>query len=425
VGCPPTFHRGQVYFWQENGDIVQLNWQRGTSRHLAQGIERVVAAPLVDDKHLYFGSHDHTLHCLQIHEGQEAWQQDCKRSISVTPCLGEGLIVVGTNDGYVYAFEAQSAAPVWKINVSNQSPVLGSPLFHEGVFYLCAEDQQAHALPWHMGQYAWAAHWLAERQDKERSAEYYVLAAMLENHSQEERQQFNHSAIDHWQAAGEWEKAARFCESLIESEPQTIARQYEQAGVTQGSIAPRRAAQLMRQAARWYREAGDSQAADRVNRKAARLAKAPFLTIQGVNIPPQWVAGVAQVVVIEVNNTGNLTAQRLRLRFAGNLVGRQWVEIEYPLPAGDCLEVEATLVAVCSGELVIDIHYQDLGGESWHASQRHPIQVQAAPPSLVVEQDIGMLDVDGHYGNIIVRGSAGLIKVAAVGQNNGMQDGSA
>ena len=53
------------------------------------------------------GSADGILHIVDIEHGRGVWSYDLGRAISTSPAVGAGIVVVGCDDGSVYAFEAK------------------------------------------------------------------------------------------------------------------------------------------------------------------------------------------------------------------------------------------------------------------------------------------------------------------------------
>jgi len=44
---------------------------------------------------------------VSLADGQAVWSYDLGQPITTSPAVGAGLVVVGCDDGYVYAFEAR------------------------------------------------------------------------------------------------------------------------------------------------------------------------------------------------------------------------------------------------------------------------------------------------------------------------------
>jgi hypothetical protein len=54
---------------------------------------------------------DGTLYVLDLEKGQRQWAYDIGQPITSSPAVVDGMIVVGADDGRVYAFGHESAVP--------------------------------------------------------------------------------------------------------------------------------------------------------------------------------------------------------------------------------------------------------------------------------------------------------------------------
>jgi outer membrane protein assembly factor BamB len=48
------------------------------------------------------------VYAFALNDGQKLWQFATGGKISISPAAGEGLIIIGSNDGKLYAFTSQS-----------------------------------------------------------------------------------------------------------------------------------------------------------------------------------------------------------------------------------------------------------------------------------------------------------------------------
>jgi outer membrane protein assembly factor BamB len=51
-----------------------------------------------------FGSDDGRLYVIALKDGAEEWSYDIGRPVKSSPAVADGIIVVGADDGQVYAF---------------------------------------------------------------------------------------------------------------------------------------------------------------------------------------------------------------------------------------------------------------------------------------------------------------------------------
>ncbi len=66
------------------------------------------SSPVVCGDRVYFGSRDKNVYGLTIADGQEVWKHNVRQSITASPAIGEGHLVIGTDesDGRILCFGA-------------------------------------------------------------------------------------------------------------------------------------------------------------------------------------------------------------------------------------------------------------------------------------------------------------------------------
>ena len=63
---------------------------------------------------VYFGDDNGAVHCVALADGAEAWTFKTEGSIEATPLLLDGLCYIGATDGFLYALDAATGALKWK-----------------------------------------------------------------------------------------------------------------------------------------------------------------------------------------------------------------------------------------------------------------------------------------------------------------------
>jgi len=70
----------------------------------------------VADGHVFYGSSvDDGVHCIDVITGREVWTFLTDGPVRLPPACAEGKIFFGSDDGFVYCLDAQSAQLIWKI----------------------------------------------------------------------------------------------------------------------------------------------------------------------------------------------------------------------------------------------------------------------------------------------------------------------
>jgi eukaryotic-like serine/threonine-protein kinase len=75
---------------------------------------RVVGSPVMKDKVIYFGSDDGNVYAVDAESGRQIWKVATRGPVPCTPALDHDMVYVGSYDGKFYALDAQSGAVKWK-----------------------------------------------------------------------------------------------------------------------------------------------------------------------------------------------------------------------------------------------------------------------------------------------------------------------
>ncbi len=123
---------------------------------------------------VYFGSSvDHTLRCVDLATGQSRWSYITDGPIRLAPTVVDDRLYVGSDDGYVYCFDANQGELIWKLRagprdervlargrMTSRWPVrtgvlvdanvayFGAGVFPHDTVYLCAADAQTGEILW-------------------------------------------------------------------------------------------------------------------------------------------------------------------------------------------------------------------------------------------------------------------------------------
>jgi outer membrane protein assembly factor BamB len=66
----------------------------------------VDGSPVICGDKVVFGSVDGTLSVVRLADGGSVWTYDIGQSLFSSPAVADGLILIGCNDGRLYAFGA-------------------------------------------------------------------------------------------------------------------------------------------------------------------------------------------------------------------------------------------------------------------------------------------------------------------------------
>lgn len=122
-------------------------WRAGVGSGRGLGL-----APAIDGNAVYAAAAGGTLARFDLASGREVWRVDAGRRISGGVGAGDDLVVVGTRDGEVLAFDTSGAAK-WTARVGTE--VLGPPQIAEGVAVVRGGDGRLYAFDARTGSRKW------------------------------------------------------------------------------------------------------------------------------------------------------------------------------------------------------------------------------------------------------------------------------
>jgi len=105
---------------------LSLSWVRKTDRKphrawVGRSLARSrmkfdwIYSPVISDGKLYFGSSaDHKIYCLDAVDGKEIWTFFTEGPVRLAPAVHGGHVYVGSDDGYLYCMDKNNGALKWK-----------------------------------------------------------------------------------------------------------------------------------------------------------------------------------------------------------------------------------------------------------------------------------------------------------------------
>ena len=112
----PAIANGNVYFGSEDGNFYCLNAQTGTLvwKHAVPnpyGGIYVFTGSVSGNGYVYFGGNNDYIYCLNAQTGALVWQYQTGGSVDSLPAIDNGILYVGSWDGYMYAFGTTTQVP--------------------------------------------------------------------------------------------------------------------------------------------------------------------------------------------------------------------------------------------------------------------------------------------------------------------------
>ena len=99
-------HSG-VYAGPEPRHFHRVKWKFPTGN-------RIVSSPVIQGKTIYFGSDDGNIYAVDAESGRQMWKCATKGAVSSTPAVANGVVYATSYDGRLYALNSKTGATKWK-----------------------------------------------------------------------------------------------------------------------------------------------------------------------------------------------------------------------------------------------------------------------------------------------------------------------
>ncbi len=135
----------------EDLPVVSVLWQ-----YRAGG--PIISSPVVVDGRLYVGSHDDSVHCIDVSSGEAIWTFSARDDVEAAPLVVDGRVYVGSASGKLHAIDAATGEAVWTYETGDR--ILGGATFFrpaEGpaLVLVGSYDRKLHAVTADSGEGRW------------------------------------------------------------------------------------------------------------------------------------------------------------------------------------------------------------------------------------------------------------------------------
>ena len=154
VVSSPIVYKDTVFFGSWDGKLYALSVDNGEIKwSLATGWG-VVSTPIVLDETVYFGSLDNNFYAVDIENGEIKWFFTAEAAIQSSPLIYGGLIFFGCDDGRVYVLNASTGKLIWTAQSSYAidgvynyvtTPFVSSPIAYNGKVFIGSIDGKLYA----------------------------------------------------------------------------------------------------------------------------------------------------------------------------------------------------------------------------------------------------------------------------------------
>jgi outer membrane protein assembly factor BamB len=172
VRMAPFFADGKLYAIGSDGTIAALDAGNGRTlwnKHLGQrhgwilhhgkNSVRFAGGPAVEGNLLVAGTSEGVVQAFDAGSGAERWHAEVSSEVVATPAIADGIVVVRTNDGRLYGFDANDGSRKWIYDRSTV-PALSlrgnsTPRIADGVVYAGEDNGKVIALRLSDGNLLW------------------------------------------------------------------------------------------------------------------------------------------------------------------------------------------------------------------------------------------------------------------------------
>jgi outer membrane protein assembly factor BamB len=137
---------------RSNVGNLELRWSRS-------GGYPLYSTPALVDGTLYTASEDGNVYALDAEHGGIRWEFDTGSYAQETPAIADGVVYIGSCAGSIFARNARTGDPVWTYSTPNC--VDNPPVITQGIVYISGEglyalDAETGTLLWETGGYLYA-----------------------------------------------------------------------------------------------------------------------------------------------------------------------------------------------------------------------------------------------------------------------------
>ncbi len=172
----PSVDGGVVYVGSDDGRLYAVETETGAEIWHFQTGDKVRSRPALTETLVYVACDDGYLYAVNRADGTEAWRGDIGTEFVAmeidlkvhkrtqwdyqqsSPTVADGVVYVGGNNKYLFAFDAATGTELWRFLVEDTiGRVWSSPAVADGMVYIGGEWGAFHAINAQTGEEIWNA----------------------------------------------------------------------------------------------------------------------------------------------------------------------------------------------------------------------------------------------------------------------------
>lgn len=135
-----------------NGELQALDARNGDTMWESETYTAAWNAPTYHSDSLYVTGSE-IISSFAVPGGEQEWSHDIGSNVFTTPAIADGMVLVGSDDGNVYALNAESGDVEWTFEASDK--VQSSPTVQSGTVYVGDKSGMLYALSAATGETVW------------------------------------------------------------------------------------------------------------------------------------------------------------------------------------------------------------------------------------------------------------------------------
>ncbi len=137
------FNLQRTHFNPDEHTLAPTNVSKLVQDWIATTGNGIYSSPAVANGIVYVGSDDGYLYAFKVSNGKRLWRAPTRGEVRSSPAIANGVVYVGSFDGNLYAFDAATGKPIW--TTSTRNIIRSSPAIANGTVYVGSQDGNLYA----------------------------------------------------------------------------------------------------------------------------------------------------------------------------------------------------------------------------------------------------------------------------------------
>lgn len=153
IQTEPLIDDHRIYIAALYNHVDQYDFATGTKIWSYKTTAQLRSSPALSNGILVLGSDDGTIYALNAHTGELKWRFQAGKTIYATPVISDSCVFVGAFDNYLYALHLTKGTLLWKFKTGGRlyhavGVAPGCVLVGSNDYYLYCLDSSTGALKW-------------------------------------------------------------------------------------------------------------------------------------------------------------------------------------------------------------------------------------------------------------------------------------